>query len=115
LSATGQAEPGPPAGGWRGTGTRWRRCARPRPPGGQPGWARRQSLDEPLTDSETRVLRYLSTQLTRPEIANELCVSVNTVGTHTRYLYAKLGVHNRHEAVDRARALGLLAPSARRT
>ena len=41
-------------------------------------------------------------------------LSVNTVSTHTRHLYAKLGVHSRHEAVDRARALGLLAPSARR-
>jgi len=61
------------------------------------------------------VLRYLPTQLTRPEIANELFVSDNTVSTHMRHLYAKLGVHNRREAVDRARALGLLAPSARRT
>jgi len=39
---------------------------------------------------------------------------VNTVSTHTRDLYAKPGVHSRHEAVDRARALGLLAPSTRR-
>jgi adenylate kinase family enzyme len=52
--------------------------------------------------------------LTGPEIASELFLSVNTVSTHTRHLYAKLGVHNRHEAVDRARALGLLAPSTRR-
>ena len=37
---------------------------------------------------------------------------MNTVGTHRRHLYAKLGVHTRHEAVNRARALGLLAPSA---
>ncbi len=63
-----------------------------------------------LTDSETRVLRYLPTHLTAPEIARELFLSVNTVSTHTRHLYAKLGVHGRHEAVDRARALGLLAP-----
>jgi LuxR family maltose regulon positive regulatory protein len=35
---------------------------------------------------------------------------VNTVSNHMHHLYAKLGVHNRHEAVDRARALGLLAP-----
>jgi LuxR family maltose regulon positive regulatory protein len=67
-----------------------------------------------LTDSETRVLRYLPTHLTAHEIANELFLSVNTVSTHTRHLYAKLGVHNRHEAVENARALGLLAPSTRR-
>ena len=71
-------------------------------------------VTEQLTDSETRVLRYLPTHLTAPEIADELSVSVNTVSTHTHHLYAKLGVHSRHEAVDRARALGLLAPSARR-
>ena len=76
--------------------------------------ARVPGLDEQLTDSETRVLRYLPTNLTGPEIAAELWLSVNTVSTHTRHLYAKLGVHSRHEAVDRARALGLLAPSARR-
>ena len=84
------------------------------PPGSQAGWARSRGLDEQLTDSETRVLRYLPTHLTAPEIADELFLSVNTVSTHTRHLYAKLGVHSRHEAVDRARALGLLAPSARR-
>ena len=71
-------------------------------------------VTEPLTDSETRILRYLPTHLTAHEIANELFLSVNTVSTHTHHLYAKLGVHSRHEAVDRARALGLLAPSARR-
>jgi len=37
---------------------------------------------------------------------------VNTVSTHTHHLYAKLGVHSRHEAVGRARALGLLGPPA---
>ncbi|HEV2255336.1 MAG TPA: LuxR C-terminal-related transcriptional regulator [Streptosporangiaceae bacterium] len=84
------------------------------PPGDQAGWARGRGLDEQLTDSEIRVLRYLPTNLTAPEIAAELLLSVNTVGTHTRHLYAKLGVHRRHEAVDRARALGLLAPAARR-
>jgi len=68
----------------------------------------------PLTDSETRILRYLPTHLTAHDIANELFLSENTVNTHTHHLYAKLGVHSRHEAVDRARALGLLAPSARR-
>ena len=70
-------------------------------------------LTEQLTDSETRVLRYLPTHLTTHEIAAQLFLSVNTVGTHRRHLYAKLGVHSRHEAVDRARTLGLLAPSGR--
>jgi LuxR family maltose regulon positive regulatory protein len=69
---------------------------------------------EPLSDSEVRVLRYLPTNLSAREIANELYVSTNTVKTHMHHLYAKLGTHRRGEAVDRARALGLLAPSARR-
>jgi LuxR family transcriptional regulator, maltose regulon positive regulatory protein len=69
---------------------------------------------EPLSNSEIRVLRYLPTNLSAPEIANELYVSPNTVKTHMHHLYAKLGTHRRGEAVARARALGLLAPSARR-
>jgi LuxR family maltose regulon positive regulatory protein len=68
---------------------------------------------EPLSGSEIRVLRYLPTHLSAPEIAGELSVSTSTVKTHLRNLYAKLGVHRRAEAVGRARALGLLAPSAR--
>ncbi|HJZ02333.1 MAG TPA: LuxR C-terminal-related transcriptional regulator, partial [Streptosporangiaceae bacterium] len=72
-----------------------------------------QRLLEPLRDSELRVLRYLPSDLTAPEIAAELYVSQNTVKTHMRNLYAKLGTHRRHEAVERARALGLLAPSTR--
>jgi LuxR family transcriptional regulator, maltose regulon positive regulatory protein len=67
---------------------------------------------EPLTDSETRVLRYLTSHLTAPEIAGHLYLPVHTVTTHLRHIYAKLGVHRRCEAVDRARALGLLAPSS---
>jgi LuxR family maltose regulon positive regulatory protein len=89
-------------------------AARSVPPGGPAEWARGRGLNEHLTDTETRVLRYLPTHLTAPEIAAELWLSVNTVNTHTRHLYAKLGVHSRQEAVRRARALGLLAPSARR-
>jgi len=69
---------------------------------------------EPLSGSELRVLRYLPTNLTGPEIAGELCVSLNTVRTHLRHLYAKLGTHRRAEAVARARVLGLLAPSPHR-
>jgi LuxR family maltose regulon positive regulatory protein len=72
------------------------------------------SLREPLSQAETRVLRYLPTNLTAPEIAGQLCLSVNTVRTHVRHLYDKLGAHRRTEAVERARALGLLAPSTRR-
>ena len=68
---------------------------------------------EPLSGSELRALRYLPTNLTVPEIAREMYVSVNTVKTHTRNLYAKLGTHSRAETVSRARDLGLLAPSAR--
>jgi LuxR family transcriptional regulator, maltose regulon positive regulatory protein len=67
---------------------------------------------EPLSESETRVLRYLPTNLSKREIAAELCVTVHTVKTHTHHLYAKLSVHSRREAVNRARALGLLAPFA---
>ena len=58
------------------------------------------------------MLRYLPTKLSVPEIADQLYLSVNTVKTHMRHLYDKLGVHRRHEAVERARALGLLAPTA---
>jgi LuxR family maltose regulon positive regulatory protein len=65
---------------------------------------------EPLSESELRVLRYLPTNLTAPEIASALYVSRNTVKTHMRNLYAKLGTHHRAEAVKRARDLGLLAP-----
>ena len=72
-----------------------------------------QLLSGPLTESETRVLRYLPTNLSAPEIAGELYLSLNTIRTHMRHLYSKLAVHTRAEAVERARALGLLAPSSR--
>jgi LuxR family transcriptional regulator, maltose regulon positive regulatory protein len=65
---------------------------------------------EPLSGSEIRVLRYLPTNLSAPEIARELSVSPNTVRTHIKSLYTKLGTHRRAGAVERARALGLLAP-----
>jgi LuxR family transcriptional regulator, maltose regulon positive regulatory protein len=67
-------------------------------------------LLEPLSKSEVRVLHYLPTHLSAPEIAAELSVSTSTVKTHLRNLYAKLGAHTRAEAVESARAAGLLAP-----
>jgi LuxR family transcriptional regulator, maltose regulon positive regulatory protein len=81
---------------------------KPAPPTGQ------QAPLEPLSSSEIRVLRYLPTNLSQPEIANELHVSRNTIRTHIVHLYAKLGTHSRTEAVERARVLGLLAPHALR-
>ena len=70
-------------------------------------------LREPLSQGEIRVLRYLPTKLSAPEIADQLYLSVNTVKTHMRHVYDKLGAHRRHEAVEQARAFGLLAPSPR--
>jgi len=82
--------------------------------GGSPEADGERGLLEPLSHSEIRVLRYLPTKLSAPEIADQLYLSVNTVKTHMRHVYDKLGAHRRHEAVERARALGLLAPGARR-
>jgi LuxR family transcriptional regulator, maltose regulon positive regulatory protein len=62
-----------------------------------------------LSSGELRVLRYLPTNLSRPEIAGELSVSPNTVSTHIRSIYAKLQVRDRSSAVQRARELRLLA------
>jgi LuxR family maltose regulon positive regulatory protein len=90
-------------------------------PGGYGGMASRHArggpggssprLTEPLSQGEIRVLRYMPANLSTPEIARELSLSVHTVRTHIRHLFAKLGAHRRTEAVARARALGLLAPS----
>ena len=64
---------------------------------------------EELSPGELRVLRYLPTNLSRPEIAGELSVSPNTVNAHIRSIYAKLQVRDRSSAVQRARELRLLA------
>ena len=64
---------------------------------------------EQLSPSELRVLRYLPTNLSRPEIASELSVSVNTVNTHIRNIYAKLQAQDRSSAVQRAREMRLLS------
>jgi len=99
------------------------RCPGPRavlgsgkpPRGGQwSGGDRSPELIEPLSRSEMRVLRYLPTNLSAPEIARELSVSVTTVRTHISHLFVKLGAHRRTDAVARARDLGLLAPSPMR-
>jgi LuxR family maltose regulon positive regulatory protein len=90
--------------------------AEPKPgaPEGSPRPADSFRLVDPLSKTEIRVLRYLPTNLSAPEIARELSLSVHTVRTHVRHLFAKLGAHGRTEAVERARGLGLLAPSPSR-
>jgi len=79
--------------------------------------AKEQSSSPPveeLSPGELRVLRYLPTNLSRPEIAGELSVSLNTVSTHLRSIYAKLQVRDRSSAVQRARELRLLAAGRKR-
>ena len=74
------------------------------------GAGHRPALPEALTDREAAVLRYLPTMMSNHEIASELFLSVNTVKTHLRSIYRKLGVADRREAVLRAREVQLLAP-----
>ena len=81
--------------------------------GTEPARAAPRELADPLNERELTVLRFLPTNLSATEIGNELFLSVNTVKTHMRKLYSKLDVHTRAEAVERGRALGLLAPSRR--
>jgi LuxR family maltose regulon positive regulatory protein len=79
--------------------------------GGRP---RAQGLVDPLSERELDVLHLLGSELTGPEIAGELVVSLNTVRTHTKSIYAKLGVNNRRAAVRRGQELHLLADRRRR-
>ena len=81
---------------------------------GRQGLIERQSLIEPLSERELDVLRLLGSDLDGPGIARELVVSLSTVRTHTRNIYAKLGVNNRRAAVRRAEELDLLARSRNR-
>jgi LuxR family maltose regulon positive regulatory protein len=67
-----------------------------------------QGLIEPLSERELEVLRLLGTDLNGPEIARELVVSLNTMHTHTKNIYSKLGVNNRRAAVRRAEELDML-------
>jgi LuxR family maltose regulon positive regulatory protein len=66
------------------------------------------TLVEPLSERELQVLRLLATDLSAPEIAEELIVAVSTVRSHIKHIYGKLDAHSRYEAVERARTLGLL-------
>ena len=68
---------------------------------------------EELSPGELKVLRYLPTNLSRPEIADELSVSVNTVSTHLRRIYAKLQVRDRSSACSARGNCGCWRPAAR--
>ena len=71
-------------------------------------------LVEPLSERELDVLRLLATDLDGPDIARQLFVSVNTMRTHTKSIYAKLGVNSRRAAVRRAEERGLLSRTRNR-
>ena len=69
----------------------------------------RQRLVQPLSARELEVLRLLGSDLDGPDIARELTVSLNTLRTHTKSIYAKLGVNSRRAAVRQAAELNLLS------
>jgi LuxR family maltose regulon positive regulatory protein len=67
-----------------------------------------RDLPEPLTPRELTILRLLATSMSNSEIADELCLSVNTIKTHLAAIYRKLPASRRREAVSRARQLELI-------
>ena len=69
---------------------------------------RARAAEQGLSDRELGVLRLLATDLTQREIGRELYLSLNTVKSHTRSIFRKLGVSGRERAVARARELGLI-------
>jgi LuxR family maltose regulon positive regulatory protein len=71
-----------------------------------PATVTQQGMVDPLSERELTVLRYLASRLTCAEIARELYLSVNTVRSHVKAVYRKLGVHSRSAAVARGHALG---------
>jgi len=68
---------------------------------------------ETPTSAELAILRLLDSNMSQREIGEELFLSLNTVKTHSRHLYAKLGAHSREEVVERGHVLGLIDPTAR--
>ena len=85
---------------------------RGRPPSRGPASGR---LADPLSERELQVLRLLDSELSGPEIARELFISPNTLRTHTKHVFTKLGVTSRRAAVARARERGLLSADPRLT
>lgn len=81
----------------------WRGESGETPPAG-----RKAGLIEPLTEREREVLRLLQSDLSAPEIAGQIHISVSTLRTHIRNIYAKLGVHSRFEAITTAKETGLI-------
>lgn len=69
---------------------------------------RRVAQGEPLTEHEAAVLKLLRTDLSQRQIGERLYLSLNTVKSHTRVLYRKLGVSSREEAVAQACRSGLI-------
>jgi len=72
-----------------------------------------QGLVEPLSGRELQVLRLLASDLDGPGIARELVVSLSTIRSHTKAIYAKLGVTSRRAAVRRGQELDLLSRADR--
>jgi LuxR family maltose regulon positive regulatory protein len=77
----------------------------------EPAPSTHPALVEPLSERELEVLALVAAGLSNGDIAEELVVSVNTVKTHVRSIYGKLGVHSRTQATAKAQALGILLSS----
>lgn len=75
------------------------------PPSAEPASS---SLIEALSQRELDILRLFKTELSGPEIAQELVIALSTVRTHTKSIYSKLNVNSRRAAVKRASELGLI-------
>jgi len=73
-----------------------------------PSLPSRKPLVEPLTEREVEILRLFRTELSGPEIADELSIALSTLRTHTKHIFGKLDVTNRRAAVQRAVELNLI-------